>query len=55
MDTVTQRSEVAVILSGVSEHLDDLQQGDSGPVYRNDPMFMLVVDEVERALRLLDG
>jgi len=55
MDTLTMRSEVSVILAGVEEKLDDLQQGDMGPVLRNDPVFMLVVDEVARAGRLLDG
>lgn len=55
MDTVTLRSEVSEILGGVEEKLEDLQLGDLGPVLRNDPVFMLVVDEVARAVRVLDG
>lgn len=46
---------VQQLVDGASENLDDLLAGENAAIYRNDPVFMLVVDQVQQAARVLLG
>lgn len=50
-----EKQRVQALLLSARSNLEDLLDGDSSAVYRNAPVFMLVIELVEKAEALVDS